>query len=234
MSLSQPDAIGSPRRGIWYSLVSWIVRTFFFGFLGKVQVSGRDRVPKSGPLIVACVHMSHLDPPLMGSHFPRELRFMAKAELFRHPLFGPLIRSLGAFPIERGSGDMTAIRQSLQWLKEGRAILVFPEGHRGDGQAMNPILPGVAVLASKSGAPVIPVGVNGTQLMWPRGAKKPKRGRITVVIGEPFVADGASREEFCETVGIRIALACREAGLDLKTDGSNSSPETSRPARRPI
>ncbi|MCU0317696.1 MAG: 1-acyl-sn-glycerol-3-phosphate acyltransferase, partial [Fimbriimonadaceae bacterium] len=85
----------------WYHFVKWFVRTVFFGLMGGVNSVGRENVPPKGRLIVASVHISHIDPPLIGSVFPRTLRFMAKQELFKFPL-GILLRSLLAFPVKRG------------------------------------------------------------------------------------------------------------------------------------
>ena len=159
---------------------------------------------------------------------------MAKEELFRHKLFGRFIGSVGAFPVKRGEGDTEAIRVAIAALQSGEAMLIFPEGQRGDGEHLQPINRGVAMLAKRTGAKIVPAGVVGTHIAWPRGSKL-KRHRITVAYGKPFTyeecAKGANerenRELFAAELQNRIAKLCEENGLKLKiersTEGSTSS-----------
>ncbi|MFQ3586433.1 MAG: lysophospholipid acyltransferase family protein [Fimbriimonadaceae bacterium] len=206
----------------WYWFVRNLVRVLFFGAGGGFRVYGADRVPREGAIIVAPVHVSTLDPPAVACGLPRMLAFMAKAELFEFPLFGSLIRSLGAFPVRRGEGDTEAIRLTLRLLGEGRAVLVFPEGTRGDGQRMLPVNRGVAMLAKRSGATVLPVGLAGTAKRLPRGASFPRFGRVTVFFGEPFrYSDlgGTGREQeraFGAELQSRLLDACRQAGFPVE------------------
>lgn len=206
----------------WYWFVRNLVRLLFFGAGGGFRVCGVDRVPRNGPVIVAPVHVSTLDPPAVACGLPRMLAFMAKAELFKFPVFGSLIRSLGAFPVRRGEGDTEAVRLTLKLLDEGRAVLVFPEGTRGDGRTMLPVNRGVAMLAKRSGALVLPVGLSGTVKRLPRGASFPRLGRVTVWFGEPFrYADisGSGKEQekaFSAELQSRLLTACREAGFAVQ------------------
>jgi len=221
----------------WYWFAAWVARVLFFQSMGGCRVIGKENVPAEGPVIIAPVHVSHLDPPLVGSTCPRILRFMAKEELFRNPLLGALIRSLGAFPVKRGESDSAAIRRALQWLQDGDAVLVFPEGGRNDGTEMNRLLPGTAVLAKRSGAVIVPVGLGGTSSMFPRGSKRPKRGKTTVVYGRPFTYEEATpsdnREEFARFLAERIAESCSEAGFEVRTSAEATVQNASRPSRRP-
>jgi 1-acyl-sn-glycerol-3-phosphate acyltransferase len=149
-----------------------------------MRVVGAENVPLHGPLIVACNHVAYLDPPLLGAAAPRRISYMAKIELFRIPVLGPLIRALGAFPVDRSKGDVGAIRVSVRTLREGVAVGIFPEGGRNpDGR--NQPKTGAALLAQLSGAPVVPAYVSGTS-----GARF--RHPITVAFGKPlyFVKDG--------------------------------------------
>lgn len=147
---------------------------------------------------------------------------MAKEELFKG-VFGKIIGSLGAFPVHRGDGDTEAIRKSIAMLEDKEALLVHPEGTRGDGVKMNPINKGVAMLAKRTGAPVVPVGIVGSHIVMPRG-KKGKRHRIKVVFGKPFtyaeVAKGANEKEAREAFSIelaeRIRKLCNENGWDVQ------------------
>ncbi len=209
----------------WYRFVNWLVRNVFFGLVtGGLRSLGRENVPNSGAVIVAPVHVSHLDPPATACAMPhRRLRFMAKEELFRG-IFGKIIASLGAYPVHRGDGDMEAIRKSIEMLNEGEALLVHPEGTRGDGVTMQPINKGVAMLAKRTGALVVPVGIVGTHIVMPRGKKRGPRHRITVVFGQPFtyaeiakgLTDRESRELFSQTLAQKIQALCGEYGLTLK------------------
>lgn len=224
----------------WYKFVRSLVRTLFFGAAtGGLKAIGKEHVPASGALIVAPLHVSHLDPPVVACAIPRQLTFMAKEELFKG-FFGKIIRSLGAFPVRRGEGDTESIRHSIALLEEGRAVLVFPEGTRGDAVTMGAINRGVAMLAKRTGARVLPVGVIGTHKVMPKGQSKLKRHRITVAFGPTFsydeIATGGSerenRERFANELESRIAQLCRENGLPLRTAAEAESPETSRSSGR--
>lgn len=214
----------------WYKFISWLMRTGYLGLMGGVEVRGMENVPMSGPVIIAPVHVSYLDPPVLGGVCPRALRFMAKEELFKG-LLGRLIRSLGAFPVKRGTSDTAAVRLAIDELNKGRALIMFAEGQRGDGVTMNPIQSGMGMLAKKTGAQVVPVGLGGTNVMWPRGYKKIRRARITVVFGKPFrYADIEASDEkearrlFSERLGAEILQLTNEAGLPLKASETKPTP----------
>lgn len=217
----------------WYYFILDLAK-FAFWLLGGIRVVGRPNVPKDGALIVAPNHVSHLDPPVTACAIHRMLRFMAKEELFKAKGFGWLIRSVGAFPVRRGEGDTEAIRVAIDALEKGQAVLVFPEGSRGDGAHLQPVNRGVAMLAKRTGAKVLPVGIVGTHKAWPKGQKKINRGRIVVAFGEPFTyeqtAKGANEREnrdlFGEELRARIAKICGENGLLLKIERSSEDSKT--------
>lgn len=150
---------------------------------------------------------------------------MAKEELFDHKLFGWLIGKMGAFPIKRGAADTEAVRFTMQVLEAGHSLIVFPEGTRSDGVTMLPIERGVAMLAKKTGVPVVPVGVCGTQMLMPRGRKGIRKQHVTVAFGKPFtyaeVATGANekenRELFAKELERRILEQCVRGGIPLKS-----------------
>lgn len=155
--------------------------------LFRLEVVDPGLVPATGPVLIVSNHVSVLDPPLVGGAAPRPLFFMAKEELFRIPLFGRLIRSLNARPVRRDGSDMRALKASLALLEEGRALLVFPEGTRGEeGQPPREFKPGVGMLAVMSGAPVVPVYVSGSGAALPRGRALPRRARVRVTFGPPL------------------------------------------------
>jgi 1-acyl-sn-glycerol-3-phosphate acyltransferase len=212
---------------VWYHFVLNLAR-MAYGCIGGVRGLDEENVPRKGPLIVAPLHVSHLDPPAVACGTNRHMRFMAKEELFHNHLFGALIRSLGAFPVSRGSGDTEAIRSAIQMIEGGEAVLIFPEGTRGDGKHIQPINRGVTMLAKRTGAPVMPVGIVGTHVALPKGQKKIRRSKIRIVYGQPFsyqeVATGANekenRELFARELQGRIAALCASNGLPLEIQTS--------------
>lgn len=220
----------------WYWTVRAIAKWLFFKGWGGLEVRGLHNVPRKGSLIVAPNHVSHLDPPVIACSLPRKITFMAKGELFRGVL-GRLISSLGAFPVTRGEGDIESMRKAIHLLEEGQAVLIFPEGTRGDGVSMLPINRGVAMLAKRTGAAVLPVGIVGTHKTWPKGRSKPRRGKVVVCFGEPFgYAEIASRESekdnrdlFAAELSKRILVLCNKEGMDLRSAASGSSPPESDP-----
>lgn len=153
---------------------------FFFG-LYRLHVEGRENIPDKGAVIAAANHKSYFDPPLVGMALEkRRISFMAKSELFRNPLFGQLIRYLGAFPVKRNSADMTAIRKSLVELKKGHVLCIFPEGGFVHGKALGRFHPGMAFLAILTGTPILPVAIIGAEPL------PVKKGPLAVVIGKPI------------------------------------------------
>jgi 1-acyl-sn-glycerol-3-phosphate acyltransferase len=168
----------------------------------RMKVTGTENVPPSGALVVACNHVSYVDPVALGVALPRPVAYMAKTELFQIPVLGPVINALGAYPVDRGRGDVAAIRSSVRALKEGKAIGIFPEGTRNlRGDA--PIHTGVALLASLAEAPVLPAFVLG-------GDHAKHLGKLAVAFGEPIrlTPNGggkASREELANWTNVIMA-----------------------------
>ncbi len=193
----------------WYVFCRWLTKVFFIGPRGGLRSVGAENVPLSGALIVAPVHLSHLDPPAVACGTKRPLRFMAKEELFKVKVLGPLIRSLGAFPVKRGEGDTESIRYAMSCLEKGEAVLIFPEGTRGDGDTLLPINRGIAMIAKRTGAKVMPVGIVGTNVILPKGGAKKGKHLVTIVYGKPFTYDeactGASEKENREIFAARLA-----------------------------
>lgn len=211
------------RSDDWLYRTGWVLVRGVARLLWKLEVMGAERVPLEGSVIIAPNHLSLLDPPLIGCACPRELRFIAKAELFRYGLFTKLIKRLGAFPVERGTADVGAIKTALSFLNEGRAVIIFIEGTRGDGTRLLPPTPGVTLLARQSGAQVVPTAIVGTDKAWPKGAKFPRRAQIKVGFGEPITystlfgnrTDRAARDAFSELVMERIEALTVELGSPI-------------------
>ncbi|MDQ2985501.1 MAG: 1-acyl-sn-glycerol-3-phosphate acyltransferase [Armatimonadota bacterium] len=206
---------------IYFAVLNFVRYGVFLPF-GGVRVLHGERMPMSGPVILAANHASFADPPVVAVSTNRRLNFMAKAELFKPPVFGPLIRRIGAFPIQRDVADTAAVKHTLALLADGEAVLVFPEGGRGDGKTLGEANKGVTLLAMKSGAPVLPVGIAGTHLWLPQGAKFPRRARLTVAFGEPFTFSAVegrhgkdARNAFGDILMEKIAELVREGGQEV-------------------
>ncbi|HSE96223.1 MAG TPA: lysophospholipid acyltransferase family protein [Methylomirabilota bacterium] len=166
-----------------------IVRPIVYGLLRllfRYRAVGVAHVPAAGAVLLASNHASLLDPPIVGAAVPRPLHFMAKAELFRVPLLGALIRRLNAHPVIREGGDTAALRLALRLLREGHALLVFPEGTRTRDGQLGAGKAGVGMLAAQAGVPVVPVYVSGSARALPRGTRWPRPGRVTVAYGPPL------------------------------------------------
>lgn len=161
-----------------------VVRPMIHHVIMRVRSEGTELVPASGPLILAGNHASWLDGPLVVAECPRLVRCLTKIELYGGKL-GTFLSLIGQIPIDRGRPDRTALHASLEELQNGGAIGMFPEGTRGTGE-LDSVHDGVAWLAVRSGAQVLPVACLGTALALPKGAKFPKRTPVTVVFGDPF------------------------------------------------
>lgn len=170
--------------------------------IGRVRVEGLADLPTEGPLIIAANHMSNVDPPFIGGWLSpalgRRPTFLAKDVLFQGPL-GLLIRSLGAEPVKSGGSDIGAYRVAKGILDKGGVVAILPEGTRSlDGVLAEP-KPGVALLATRTGTPVLPVGISGTDRLLGREQTLPQIGtRITLRVGRPFtlsIPAGVDRRE---------------------------------------
>jgi len=178
-----------------YSLSKLILRVALRALCG-FRVEGGDHEPASGPVIVVCNHRSDLDPLVAGSALRRRVMFMAKQELFRVPGVRWWVTSCGAFPVRRGEPDRQALRTSLRILEGGGVLVMFPEGTRATGRELRPPEPGAALLALRTGATILPVAIDGTDVVLPRGARRPRLGAISVRIGAPIgVANPSGRPD---------------------------------------
>lgn len=161
-----------------------------FGSIWRMRVHGGENVPKTGPVIIACNHVSYLDPPVLGTASPRRLSYMAKEQLFGIPVLGPLIGAVGAYPVDREGSATAAVKRSVEVLRKGGAIGIFPEGTRNLSGA-NQARGGVALLASLAKAPVVPACLVGT-------ADAKRLAQFHVIFGKPMALPAdrkASREE---------------------------------------
>lgn len=194
--------------GPYPRFVAWLCRVVL-RLLARVRVEGLERVPAAGPLIVAVNHASAADPPLVGGWLTpalgRRPHFLAKEALFHGPM-GTFLRSQGAIPVRAGGSDTEAYRAARALLEQGRVLVIFPEGTRSHDGVMGQPLPGVALLALRTGVPVLPVGVSGTDRFLGRDSRLPRLGvPVTLRVGTPIElaseAEGSRREALTRANG---------------------------------
>lgn len=168
-----------------YYLVRALLRVVFRAVY-RMRVEGAHNVPATGGVILASNHVSMLDPLAVGCAIDRRVHFMAKSELFRIPVLSGLLAALGAYPVKRGEADKRAYKRSLDLLKQGRVLGLFPEGTRSLDGKLQAAFSGTAMLAVRTDCPIIPVGVVGTYDIMRKGRGLPGPGRIKVRIGQPI------------------------------------------------
>ena len=168
-------------------LINALLHLCYFLLL-RLEVSGKENVPPSGPLILMINHVDALDPFLVVGTFPRPVTPMSKVEVFDIPLIGFLTEAYGTIPIQRGQGDSRALRRSLQVLQEGGVLLISPEGTRSPTYSLQQGKEGMAFLATRTNASIIPVAITGTEQRR-RYWRRLRRVPVRILIGKPFLLD---------------------------------------------
>jgi 1-acyl-sn-glycerol-3-phosphate acyltransferase len=181
---------------IFYNLAKLLARVIF-----SMRVVNQERMIESGPLLIAVNHSSFFDPPLAGICSKRGVYYLARKTLLKWPFFGPLFPAMNVIPVERDGNDMSALREVIKKVKDGNAVLLFPEGTRSLDGHLQPARAGIGLVIAKTGAPVLPMRIFGAYEAFPKNARHLQLSQITVVIGEPihFSADEiahSSRETY--------------------------------------
>lgn len=159
-----------------------VTKTYF-----RARVVGAEHLPKEGPYILSPIHRSNLDTPFVALATSRRLRYMGKESLWKGSFGAWFLTALGGFPVKRGTADREALRACEAVLRRGEPLVLFPEGTRQFGPDTQEFFDGAAFLACRTGAPIVPVGLGGTEAAMPKGSKFVHPVKMTIVIGEPLV-----------------------------------------------
>lgn len=176
---------------LFYWLSQRFFREFARGFF-DFQIVGAEKLQFSGPAIIACNHVSFLDPPLVGSSFEEEVYSFARKSLFDNPLAGMILRGWSVLAVDRDKHDTAALKTTIRLLRNGKKVLMFPEGTRSYDGVPRAAEAGIGLFIDKGKAPVLPVRLYGAYEAYPRGAKTLRPAKITLVVGDLWHPDLAS------------------------------------------
>ena len=154
---------------------------------GRIEVHGAERIP-DGPFVLAPVHRSNVDFALVCLVTKRRMRYMGKDSIFKYKFLHPFFDALGGFPVHRGTADREALRTCIEVIELGQSLVMFPEGQRQSGPIVQDLFDGAAYVAAKTGVPIVPVGVGGSEAAMPKGAKMIRPSKLVLVVGEPLPA----------------------------------------------
>jgi 1-acyl-sn-glycerol-3-phosphate acyltransferase len=203
--------------------VAWLLLKVFYR--NKVYGLGKHYYPDAA--IIAANHHSNFDPPILAVSWPQEVHFLAKEGLFKNRFFGKFITSLNAHPVSGDASDIGVFREITSLLKEGKKVILFPEGTRGQTEELAPLKPGIGLLVMRSQAAIVPAYIHGTLKVWGPGKKLPRLfGKVACVFGSPLRYEAFSHLEKREAHQA-IADALRESILALKSwylNGAKGTP----------
>jgi len=196
-----------PRQSFVYGCVSYLFVFPIFRFLFRGQTIGISNLPKTGGVVVVSNHGSHLDPPILGHALGRPVAFMAKSELFRVPILASIISACGAYPVKRGAGDREALRTASNRLNEGWATGVFLDGTRQENGRVNDPKAGAALLAGRTGCPILPVAIVNSHRAFPKGSILPRFVSIHLKVGELIQPPSTRKREDLVSTTKKVQLS---------------------------
>ena len=196
-----------PSQSFVYACVSYILVFPIFRFLFRGKTIGISNLPKTGGVVIVSNHGSHLDPPILGHALGRPVAFMAKSELFRIPILSFIISACGAYPVKRGSGDREALRTASNRLIEGWATGVFLDGTRQENGRVNDPKAGAALLAARTGCPILPVAIVNSHRAFPKGSFLPRFVSIHLKVGELIQPPISRRREELTSTTKKIQIS---------------------------
>ncbi len=205
---------------IGYQLVRALVLSLA-KLLWRIRIVGAERIPRTGPVVLAPSHRSNLDSFFVPLTTTRRCRFMAKKEVWRSKPLGRAAEYFGAFPVDRGAVDRAALRTAVECLEAGEPLVVFPEGTRRSGPVVADLHHGAAYLAERTAAPIVPIGVGGSEQILAKGRKLPRLHKVTIVVGEPI--EPPRSEESMTRAGVRELTEELRVALQKVFDEASSA-----------
>ena len=196
-----------PQQSFVYSCVSYFFVFPIFRFLFRGKTIGISNLPKTGGVVVVSNHGSHLDPPILGHALGRPVAFMAKSELFRVPILSFIISACGAYAVRRGAGDREALRTASNRLIEGWATGIFLDGTRQENGRVNDPKAGAALLAARTGSPILPVAIVNSHRAFPKGSFIPRFVSIHLKVGKLIQPPSTRKREELDSTTQKIQLA---------------------------
>ena len=178
----------SPTQNLMYSVVRGLIHLYLLAW-HRLEIIGHENLPTSGAYIVSPIHRSNLDSLVISAITRRRMRYMGKESLWSSRPTGWFFSAMGGFPVQRGSADREALKAALTVVSRGEPLVMFPEGTRQSGPLLTEFFDGPAYVSCRSGAPIVPVGLGGTEAAMTKGSKMIRPVRITIVIGQPLHPD---------------------------------------------
>ena len=208
-----------------YWAVVWFIRLCTFLYVKGPRVEGRENVPASGGAILVSNHLNNADPCIIPGALDRRIITMAKKEMFKWPVISLMFRFIGAFPVDRQGSDIAAIREAQSVIHDGILLLMFPEGTRSRDRQLHKGFPGTALVAYRTGAPIIPIAITGSEhIPWPWVFLRPFMGpQVTIRFGKPFYPPKVERI---------TTQAAKDATDDIMRHVAELLPESYRGAYR--
>ena len=203
-----------------YSLSKAIAKTFF-----NYRVIGADNMIEEGPCIIAANHCSYLDPPLVGIACKRAIHYLARKSLLDVPVLGPILPELNVIPVDQKNADRSALMGAIRVVKNGGAVLIFPEGTRSPDGKLQPAQPGIGMIAAKTRAPIVPVWIRGSFEALPKHCRFPTPKHVTVHVGKILTNTAAAdgRDSYIR-IGQEVVSSLRTLSLDRFTANARQNP----------
>jgi 1-acyl-sn-glycerol-3-phosphate acyltransferase len=187
---SEPGPLARTGVGLLRSLVEGMCKVWF-----RLEILGRENIPATGAFILAPVHRSYIDTPLIWVITIRRLRFMGKESLWRSPVVGRTLTALGGFPAAGGARAISSVRKAEELLAAGEALVIFPEGTRRKGPNVDSLYPSPAFLAARQSVPIVPVGIGGSARAMSHGDRLVRPTKIVIKIGAPIQPNNSSASD---------------------------------------
>jgi 1-acyl-sn-glycerol-3-phosphate acyltransferase len=224
--------LGAPSR---LTRVSYAIVRGLIGLVAKlfggIRIVGLEHVPASGAFVLAPVHRSNIDFALTSLLTKRPMRYMGKDSIWKSRALGRFVSMLGAFPVHRGTADRESLRACQEIIEGGSPLVMFPEGTRRSGPVVEDLFDGPAFVAAKTGVPIVPLGIGGSERMMPKGAKFLKRTPLVMIVGPPIPAPERTEAGRVPRTAVRELTATLGDELQRLFDESQAAVGQANPAR---